>query len=90
MPRLGIGVALLLRQRFTYVYTRASKRGVTEKLIDSVRKGRPNLHTPELYGEASQYEGALRRRHVNENGVTGERNPRTSNWFVDFDRMLVE
>ena len=75
----------------TYIYTRASNRGIAEVLIDGVRKDRRDLYSPgTVWRSQSRYEGLDAREHVIEIRVTGERNPRASDCFVDLDGLVVE
>jgi hypothetical protein len=75
----------------TYIYTRADNRGIAEVLIDGVPKDRADLYSPgTVWKSRKRYEGLGAGPHVIEIRVTGERNPRASNCFVDLDGLAVE
>jgi hypothetical protein len=78
-------------QAITYVYTRASNRGIAEVFIDGARMERRDLYSPRtLWRSQSRYEGLGTGEHVIEVRVTGERNPLASDSFVDIDGLVVE
>lgn len=75
----------------TYIYTRAPNRGIAEVLIDGVRKDRLDLYAPGIVWKSrKRYEELVAGPHVIEIRVTGERNARASNCFVDLDGLVVE
>ena len=88
----GASASLLFHGRaITYVYTRASNRGIAEVWIDGVRRDRPDLYSPvTIWRSQSRYEGLGFGDHTIEIRVTGERNPRANNCFVDLDGLVVE
>jgi hypothetical protein len=88
----GASASLLFHGRaVTYVYTRASNRGIAEVWIDGVRRDRPDLYSPgTVWRSQSQYEGLGDGDHTIEIRITGERNPRANNCFVDLDGLVVE
>jgi hypothetical protein len=75
----------------TYVYTRASNRGIAEVWVDERLKGRVDLYAPNTAWKSRQkFEGLGPGGHVIEIRVTGERNPRSAGTFVDLDALIVE
>ena len=88
----GASASLLFHgQAITYVYTRASNRGIAEVWIDGVRRDRPDLYSPRtIWRSQSRYQGLGDADHTIEIRVTGERNPRANNCFVDLDGLVVE
>lgn len=75
----------------TYLYTSAYNRGIAEVRIDGVLKDRPDLYSQEtVWKSRKRYEGLSAGPHVIEIRVTGSRNPRAANCFVDLDGLVVE
>jgi hypothetical protein len=88
----GASASLAFRgNAITYVYTRASNRGIAEVFIDGARKDRLDLYSPRtVWRSQSRYEGLGAGEHVIEIRVTGERNPLASDCFADIDGLVVE
>ena len=75
----------------TYVYTRAFNRGIAEVLIDGRSRDRRDLYSARTaWRVRTRYEGLGAGEHVIEIRVTGARNPRASDCFVDLDELVVE
>jgi hypothetical protein len=75
----------------TYVYTRASNRGIAEVWVDDRLKERVDLYAPATAWKSRQrFEGLGPGGHVIEIRVTGQRNPRSTGSFVDLDALIVE
>jgi hypothetical protein len=75
----------------TYVYTRASNRGIAEVSVDGRLKGRVDLYAPNTAWKSRQrYAGLDPGRHVIEIRITGQRNPQSAGSFVDLDALIVE
>jgi hypothetical protein len=75
----------------TYIFTRADNRGIAEVRIDGQRKDRADLYSPVTFWKSrKRYEGLGAGHHVIEIRVTGDRNPRANNSYVDLDALLVE
>jgi hypothetical protein len=88
----GASVSLAFEgNAITYVYTRASNRGIAEVFIDGARKDRLDLYSPRtVWRSQSRYEGLGAGEHVIEIRVTGERNPLARDCFADIDGLVVE
>jgi hypothetical protein len=75
----------------TYVFTRASNRGIAEVFIDGARKDLRDLYSRRtVWRSQSRYGGLGAGEHVIEIRVTGDRNPLASDCFVDIDELVVE
>jgi hypothetical protein len=75
----------------TYVYTRASNRGIAEVRVDGQLKGRLDLYAPDTSWKTRRtYEGLGPGGHTIEIRVTGQRNPHATGCFVDLDALIVE
>jgi hypothetical protein len=75
----------------TYMYTRASNRGIAEVWIDGVREDRLDLYSLRtVWRSQSRYDGLGAGEHIIEIRVTGERDPRATDCFVDLDGLAVE
>ena len=88
----GASASLAFRgSAITYLYTRASNRGIAEVFIDGARRDRRDLYsTQTVWRSQSRYEGLGAGEHVIVIRVTGERNPLASDSFVDLDGLVVE
>jgi hypothetical protein len=75
----------------TYVFTRASNRGIADVFVDGRLKDRVDLYSPEtIWKSRSRYECAGAGAHVIQIRITGERNARACDSFVDLDALIVE
>lgn len=75
----------------TYVYTRASNRGIAEVRIDGQLKDEIDLYAPATAWQSRRRYGELGPgAHVLEIRVTGQRNSRATGCFVDLDALIVE
>jgi hypothetical protein len=75
----------------TYVYTRASNRGIAEVWIDDRLQERLDLYAPATaWKSQKRYQGLGTGQHVIEIRVAGERNPKSTGSFVDLDALIVE
>jgi hypothetical protein len=75
----------------TYVYTRARNRGIAEVLVDGLLKDRVDLYAPDTaWASRTRYDSLGPGTHVIQIRVTGEKNPRASDCFVDLDALIVE
>ena len=75
----------------TYLYTRASNRGIAEVWIDGSLKDRLDLYASDTaWKSRRRYAGLGSGAHVIEIRVTGDRNPRAVGSFVDVDALIVE
>jgi hypothetical protein len=75
----------------TYVHTRAPNRGIAEVFVDGVLKDRVDLYFPNtMWRSRTRYENLGTGAHVIEIRVTGERNSRASDCFIDLDALVVE
>ena len=90
IPEASISLAFS-GSAITYIYTRASNRGIAEVWVDGRIKGRVDLYAPNTAWKSRQrYEGLGPGGHVIEIRVTGQRNPRSTGSFVDLDALIVE
>jgi hypothetical protein len=90
MPEASISLAFN-GSAITYIYTRASNRGIAEVWVDGRIKGRVDLYAPDTVWKSRQrFEGLGPGGHVIEIRVTGQRNPRSTGSFVDLDALIVE
>jgi hypothetical protein len=90
IPEASISLAFS-GNAITYIYTRASNRGIAEVWVDDRLKGRVDLYAPATSWKSRQrFEGLGPGEHVIEIRVTGERNPRSTGSFVDLDALIVE
>jgi hypothetical protein len=75
----------------TYVFTRATNRGIADVWIDGQFKGRVDLYAPATaWKSRSTYADLGPGRHAIEVRVSGEQNPRSTGCFVDLDDFIVE
>jgi hypothetical protein len=75
----------------TYVYTRAPNRGIAEVFIDGRLHGRADLYFPGvLWRSQTKYGNLGAGEHLMEVRVTGDRNPRAKDCFIDLDAFVVE
>jgi len=75
----------------TYVHTRASNRGIAEVFVDGRLKDRADLYSPKTeWMSRTRYECLGDGAHVIQIRVTGARNPRACDSFVDLDALIVE
>jgi hypothetical protein len=74
----------------TYVYTRASNRGIAEVWIDERLMDRLDLYAPETkWRSRSTYDALGPGTHTVRIRVTGQHSPQSSDCFVDLDGILV-
>lgn len=74
----------------TYVYTRAANRGMAEVLIDGLPRAAINLYARETQWRAETVFPELAAgRHTIEVRVMKEKDPKSSNYYVDLDRFIV-
>jgi 4-amino-4-deoxy-L-arabinose transferase-like glycosyltransferase len=75
----------------TYVQTRAANRGIAEIYVDGRLKDRADLYSLNtVWRNRARYDGLGPGAHVLQIRVTGQRNPRASDCFVDLDTLIVE
>jgi hypothetical protein len=75
----------------TYVHTRASNRGIAEVFVDGRLKERADLYSPNTeWRSRTRYECLGDGAHVIQIRVSGARNPRACDSFVDLDALIVE
>ena len=75
----------------TYIYTRASNRGIAEVWIDDQLRDRLDLYGPSTaWKSRRRYDGLRPGEHVIEVRTTGLQNPRAAGCFVDLDGFIVE
>jgi hypothetical protein len=75
----------------TYVHTRAANRGIAEVFVDGRLKDRADLYSPNtIWRSQTRYECLGPGAHVIQIRVTGERNSRACDSFVDLDALIVE
>jgi hypothetical protein len=75
----------------TYIYTRAHNRGTAEVLVDGLVKDRLDLYSADtVWKSSARYDSLGPGTHVLQIRVTGQRNPRASDCFVDLDALVVE
>jgi hypothetical protein len=75
----------------TYIYTRAHNRGRAEVLIDGLVKDRLDLYSADtVWKSRARYDSLGHGPHALQIRVTGQRNPRATNCFVDLDALVVE
>ncbi len=75
----------------SYVYTRASNRGIAEVRIDGSPKCRIDLYSAATRWQSRTRLGGLTQgAHVFQILVTGQKNPLASDTFVDLDALFVE
>jgi hypothetical protein len=75
----------------TYVYTRASNRGIAEVWIDGELKSQLDLYARDIaWKSRRRYEGLGPGGHRLEIRVTGQRNSQATDCFVDLDALIVE
>jgi len=75
----------------TYVYTRARNRGIAEVLVDGRLRDRVDLYAPDTaWASRTRYDSLGPGTHVIQIRVTGEKNPRASDCFVDLDALIIE
>ncbi len=75
----------------TYVFTRASNRGIADVFVDGKLKDRVDLYSPETkWKSRTRYECAGGGAHVIQIRISGERNARACDSFVDLDALIVE
>jgi hypothetical protein len=75
----------------TYVFTRASNRGLAEVWLDGQLAGTVDLYAPNTAWKSQRrYDGLGPGGHVIEIRATGQRNPRANGCFVDLDALIVE
>jgi hypothetical protein len=88
----GASASLAFRgSSITYIYTRAPNRGIADVLIDGRLQDRTDLYFPAvLWRSQTKYGNLGPGEHVMEIRVTGERNPRAKDCFVDLDGFVVE
>jgi hypothetical protein len=89
---LGASASLVFAgSAVTYLYTRASNRGIVEVSIDGQVKDQIDLYAAEtLWQSHKKYEGLGPGRHVIQIRVTGRRNPQSAGRYVDLDELVVE
>jgi hypothetical protein len=74
----------------TYVYTKAPNRGIAQVLIDRKPRGLIDLFSGEIaWQERTVFDGLDAGPHTIEIQVTRNKNPKSSGWFVDLDRFIV-
>jgi hypothetical protein len=75
----------------TYVFTRATNRGIAEVWIDGQLKGRLDLYAPATAWKSRRTFANLGSgQHAIEVRVSGEQNPRSTGCYVDLDDFIVE
>jgi len=75
----------------TYIYTPTFNRGIAQVSIDGAERARVNQYSPRtLWQKSSEIRGLTAGVHTFELRVTGEKDPRSSGRFVDFDGFVVE
>jgi hypothetical protein len=75
----------------TYVYTRAYNRGIAEVLVDGLVHDRLDLYSANtVWKSRARYDRLGPGTHVFQIYVTGQRNSRASDCFVDVDALVVE
>jgi hypothetical protein len=75
----------------TYVYTRASNRGIAEVFVDGRLKDRADLYSPDtVWKSQTRYDSLGTGAHMIEIRVTGERRSHATDCFVDLDALIVE
>jgi hypothetical protein len=75
----------------TYVHTLAANRGIAEVFVDGRLKDRADLYSPNtIWRSRTRYECLGPGAHVIQIRVTGERNSRACDSFVDLDALIVE
>jgi len=75
----------------TYVHTLAPNRGFAEVFVDGLLKDRADLYSPKtVWRSRTRYECLGAGTHVIQIRVTGERNSRAADCFVDLDALIVE
>jgi hypothetical protein len=74
----------------TYVYTKAPNRGFAQVLIDRKPRGLIDLYAGQVaWQERTVFDGLDPGPHTIEIQVTRNKNPKSSGWFVDLDRFIV-
>jgi hypothetical protein len=74
----------------TYIYTKAFNRGIAEIRIDGISKGNIDLFSPNIVWQARNAFGGLRRgKHTVEVLVTGNKNLKAADSYVDVDALIV-
>src|SRR5262249_38010786 len=74
----------------TYLYTRASNRGIAEVWIDDRLKDRVDLYAPDTQWKSRTTYSALGPgAHTIRIRVTGQRSRKSSDCFVDLDAIIV-
>lgn len=75
----------------TYVYTRAANRGVAQIVIDGRTRASIDLYSHETQWQGQTVFGSLEPGpHTIEVRVMERKNPRSSNYYVDLDRFVVQ
>jgi hypothetical protein len=75
----------------TYFYTKALNRGIAQVSIDDAKVARINLYSEKTEWRAQTIFGGLKPgQHTIEVRVLGQKDPRSSESWVDLDRFLVE
>jgi len=73
-----------------YIYTKTFNRGIAQVSIDGAERARVNLYAPRtLWQTSSEIRGLSAGVHTFELRVTGQKDPRSSGRFVDFDGFVV-
>ena len=74
----------------TYVYTKALNRGIAAVSIDGVERARINLYSRQTKWQAETSFGGLDPGpHMIEVRILGRKDPRSSDYYVDLDRFVV-
>jgi len=74
----------------TYVYTEALNRGIAAVSIDGVERARINLYSRQTkWQDETAFGGLDPGPHMIEVRILGRKDPRSSDYYVDLDRFVV-
>ncbi len=87
----GDSLRLLFRgSAVTYVYTKALNRGIADVVIDGKNMARINQYSARTQWQArSVFSNLIPGEHTIEVQVLGQKDPRSSDTFVDLDRFVI-